>query len=105
METNKKLIVIVGPTAVGKTALAIQLAKHFQTEIVSADSRQIYRELEIGTAKPSAEELSQIKHHFINSHSIHDDYNAGTYGRDALVLINSLFERYNNLILFGGSGL
>ncbi|HMR55961.1 MAG TPA: tRNA (adenosine(37)-N6)-dimethylallyltransferase MiaA [Cyclobacteriaceae bacterium] len=105
METNKKLIVIVGPTAVGKTALAIQLAKHFQTEIVSADSRQIYRELEIGTAKPSAEELSQIKHHFINSHSIHDDYNAGTYGRDALVLINSLFERYNNLILCGGSGL
>lgn len=105
METKKKLIVVVGPTAVGKTALAIRLAKHFQTEIVSADSRQIYRELEIGTAKPSAEELNQVKHHFINSHSIHADYDAGAYGRDALMLITSLFEKYNNLILCGGSGL
>ncbi len=105
MQPNKKLIVVVGPTAVGKTALAIRLARHFNTEIVSADSRQIYRELEIGTAKPSVEELRQVKHHFINSHSIHEDYDAGAYGREALALIHSLFEKFDTLILCGGSGL
>ncbi|MBN8578551.1 MAG: tRNA (adenosine(37)-N6)-dimethylallyltransferase MiaA [Cytophagales bacterium] len=101
----KKLIVIVGPTAVGKTALAIRLAQHCATEIISADSRQIYRELEIGTAKPSAEELNLVPHHFINSHSLHQAYDAGAYGQDALTLINSLFEKYDTLILCGGSGL
>lgn len=105
MQPNKKLIVVVGPTAVGKTALAIRLARHFNTEIVSADSRQIYRELEIGTAKPSVEELRQVKHHFINSHSIHEDYDAGAYGGKALALIHSLFEKFDTLILCGGSGL
>ncbi|MBX2917307.1 MAG: tRNA (adenosine(37)-N6)-dimethylallyltransferase MiaA [Cyclobacteriaceae bacterium] len=105
MKSTKILIVIVGPTAVGKTALAIRLAQQLQTEIVSADSRQIYRELEIGTAKPSRAELEQVPHHFINSHSIKEDYDAGAYGREALALINSLFQRYNNLILCGGSGL
>ncbi|MBN8649827.1 MAG: tRNA (adenosine(37)-N6)-dimethylallyltransferase MiaA [Cytophagales bacterium] len=105
MQSTKKLIVIVGPTAVGKTALAIRLAQHFNTEIISADSRQIYRELDIGTAKPSMEELSLVKHHFINSHSIHDDYDAGAYGRDALALVHSLFEKFDYLILCGGSGL
>jgi tRNA dimethylallyltransferase len=105
MQSTKKLIVIVGPTAVGKTALAIRLAQHFNTEIISADSRQIYRELDIGTAKPSLEELSIVKHHFINSHSIQEDYDAGAYGRDALALIHSLFEKFDYLILCGGSGL
>lgn len=105
MKGGKRLIVIVGPTAVGKTALAIRLALHFNTEIISADSRQIYRELEIGTAKPSMEELNQVKQHFINSHSIDEDYDAGVYGRDALAIVNSLFKNHDNLILCGGSGL
>jgi len=105
MKSMKKLIVIVGPTAVGKTALAIRLAKFLQTEIISADSRQIYRELEMGTAKPSPAEREQVKHHFINTHSITDDYDAGAYGRDALALIHSLFQHHSNLILCGGSGL
>jgi len=105
MKSMKKLIVIVGPTAVGKTALAIRLAQFLQTEIISADSRQIYRELEMGTAKPSPAEREQVKHHFINTHSITDDYDAGAYGRDALALIHSLFQHHNHLILCGGSGL
>lgn len=105
MKKSKKLIVVVGPTAVGKTNLAIQLAQHYKTEIISADSRQIYRELEIGTAKPTAEELTLVPHHFINSHSIHENYDAGAYGREALSLINTLFEKYNTLVLCGGSGL
>jgi tRNA dimethylallyltransferase len=102
---DKKLIVIVGPTAVGKTSLAIQLAQHLKTEIISADSRQIYKELIIGTAKPTPEELTTIKHHFINSKSIEEDYDAGQFGRDALVLIHELFKKFDNLILCGGSGL
>lgn len=102
---SKKLIVIVGPTAVGKTAVSIQLATHFKTEIISADSRQIYKELEIGTAKPSVDELAKVKHHFINTHSIEQDYDAGAYERDALVLIDTLFKNHNTLILCGGSGL
>jgi tRNA dimethylallyltransferase len=105
MNEEKRLIAIVGPTAVGKTAVAIQLAKHFNTEIISADSRQIYKELEIGTAKPTAAELARVKHHFINTHSIDQDYDAGAYERDALALINNLFEKYDTLILCGGSGL
>lgn len=105
MKGDKRLIVIVGPTAVGKTALAIWVAQHFNTEIISADSRQIYHELEIGTAKPSREELSLVKHHFINSHTLKEDYDAGAYGRDALALIHSLFEKFDHLILCGGSGL
>jgi tRNA dimethylallyltransferase len=102
---SKKLVVIAGPTAVGKTAVAIKLAEHYHTEIVSADSRQIFRELEIGTAKPSSEELARVKHHFINTHSIHEEYDAGAYGRDALGLIHELFRKYDTLILCGGSGL
>jgi len=90
---------------VGKTAVAIQLAKRFQTEIISADSRQIFRELNIGTAKPDEEELAMVHHHFINSHSIHETYDAAQYGRDALELIHRLFEHQNFLILCGGSGL
>ncbi len=102
---SKKLIVIAGPTAVGKTEVALRLAEHFKTEIISADSRQIYRELEVGTAKPSADELNRVPHHFINTHSIDQSYDAGAYGRDALTLIHSLFKTHDTLILCGGSGL
>jgi tRNA dimethylallyltransferase len=102
---SKKLIVIVGPTAVGKTEVALRLADYFRTEIISADSRQIYKELEIGTAKPTQEELSRVRHHFINTHSIEQSYDAGAYGRDALALIQALFKEHNTLILCGGSGL
>lgn len=102
---DKKLIVIVGPTAVGKTSLAIHLAQQLGTEIISADSRQIYKELEIGTAKPTHKELSLVTHHFINIKSITEDYNAGQFGRDALALIYQLFKKFDSLILCGGSGL
>jgi len=103
--SQKKLIVIVGPTAVGKTALAIQVAKEFHTEIISADSRQIYRELTIGTAKPNEAELKEVTHHFINSHSIPEDYDAARFGEEALLKIYSLFETHNYLVVCGGSGL
>lgn len=96
---------LVGPTAVGKTGVAIRLAQHFHCEIVSADSRQIFRELEIGTAKPSPEELTLVRHHFINSHSLADNVDAGTYGEEALKLISQLVSRQEYAILCGGSGL
>jgi tRNA dimethylallyltransferase len=105
LNTNKKLIAIVGPTAVGKTAFSIELAMHLRSEIISADARQIYRELVIGTAKPSPEQLAQVKHHFINIKSIHEAYDAGSYGREALLVINDLFKIHDSLILCGGSGL
>jgi len=101
----KTLILIVGPTAVGKTALAVALGKHYQTEILSADSRQFYKELEIGTAKPSADELNLVKHHLINSHSFKELVDAGTYERLALDILTNLFEHHNNVIAVGGSGL
>jgi tRNA dimethylallyltransferase len=103
--SSNVLYVIVGPTAVGKTALAIELASALGTEIVSADSRQIYREMTIGTAKPSSEELKRVKHHFIDTHSVTADYSAGEYAREAYPLILSLFERYRSLVMVGGSGL
>jgi tRNA dimethylallyltransferase len=98
-------MVIAGPTAAGKTGLALELAARFNTEIISADSRQIYREMDIGTAKPSQEELSRVKHHFINSHSIDEDYDAASFGEDALRVIHRIFERNDFAILCGGSGL
>ncbi|MBI1767076.1 MAG: tRNA (adenosine(37)-N6)-dimethylallyltransferase MiaA [Bacteroidetes bacterium] len=101
----KKLIVIVGPTAVGKTAAAISVAEKLSTEIISADSRQIFKELTIGTAKPSSEELNRVVHHFIGNKSIHDDYDAGQYGREAIELIHSLFNKFDWLVMVGGSGL
>jgi len=106
-ETNKRksLIVIVGPTAVGKTSVAIELAKQFNTEIVSADSRQFYKEISIGTAKPSDEELLEVKHHFINSHSIQEVYSAGAFERDALSVLEEIFSRKDKAIAIGGSGL
>lgn len=102
---QKSLIVICGPTAVGKTAVAIQLAKHFSTEILSADSRQFYREMSIGTAKPSKEELAEVKHHFINNLSINDAFTAGEYERQALKVLGSIFETKDVAIMVGGSGL
>lgn len=103
--TVKKLLVVVGPTAAGKTAAAIALAQKFGTEIISADSRQVFHELTIGTAKPSAIELAMAPHHFIGNKSIHDDYDAGQYGTEALALIETLFKKYDTLIMVGGSGL
>jgi tRNA dimethylallyltransferase len=104
-QTNKHLIVISGPTGIGKTETAIRLAQHFGTEIISADSRQFYRELKIGTATPSQHELSQARHHFIGHLSIHEDYNIYQYEKDALNLLNELFQNHSILVLVGGSGL
>lgn len=101
----KTLISVVGPTAIGKTAMAIRLAQAFSTEIISADSRQLYREMSIGTAKPSQKELNSVPHHFINSHSIEESYSVGNYEIDALDKINQLFKKNDVLILVGGSGL
>ncbi len=105
MSSTKTLIVIVGPTAVGKTALAIELAKHFQTEIISADSRQFYRELELGTAKPDASDLVAVPHHLINSHSISEVVDAGEFERLALQILNGIFLKNDIAIAVGGSGL
>ncbi len=103
---NKRhLIVVVGPTAVGKTDLCIRLAKHFKTVIISADSRQFYHEMSIGTAKPTSAEMQGIPHYFINSHHITEEYNAGAYEQDVLRLLEDLFTRYSCVILTGGSGL
>lgn len=101
----KQLIVIIGPTASGKTVQAIELAKQLNTEIISADSRQLYKELTIGTAKPTAEQLAEVRHHFINSISISQDYNAGKFETDALALMEKLFKKLDILVMVGGSGL
>jgi tRNA dimethylallyltransferase len=100
-----ELICIVGPTAIGKTAFSLKLAQHYSTEILSADSRQFYREMSIGTAVPSEEELKQAKHHFIQHISIHDNYNVGKFEQEALKILHSIFEKKNKAILVGGSGL
>jgi tRNA dimethylallyltransferase len=99
------LIVITGPTGVGKSDLSIKLAKHYQSEIISADSRQFFRELFLGTAVPAAEDLKAIPHHFIQTRSIHDYYNVSEFETEALELINQLFVSINPLILTGGSML
>ncbi len=103
--TGKTLVVIGGPTAVGKTAVAIELAKHFTTEIISADSRQFYREMTIGTAKPTNEERQAVRHHFIDSLSIHDYYNAWQFEQDVLKFLETYFKRHDIVFLTGGSGL
>ena len=100
-----KLIVIAGPTAVGKTAVAIQLAQHYNTAILSVDSRQCYRELTIGVAKPSLHALQAVPHYFINSHSIHQPINAVSYQQYALGIIKTLFAKHNTIIVVGGTGL
>jgi tRNA dimethylallyltransferase len=102
---TKTLIVIAGPTAVGKTAAAIQLANFYKTVIVSADSRQFYYEMTIGTAKPTHEELAAVKHYFINSHSITDTFTVGDYEKQCLELLDDLFQIHDKVILAGGSGL
>jgi tRNA dimethylallyltransferase len=103
--TKKTVIIICGPTASGKTSVAIQLAKHFQTEIISADSRQCFKELNIGVARPSADGLKQVKHHFIASHSIHEDVNAAMYEKFALQKANELFQQHDVIVMVGGTGL
>lgn len=102
---NHHLIIIAGPTAVGKTALSIQLAKHYMCPVISADSRQFYKEMSIGTAKPSIEEMEGIAHYFIDNKSIDDVYNIGEYEKEAIELIEKLFLEHDTLILVGGSGL
>jgi tRNA dimethylallyltransferase len=102
---TKHLIIITGPTAIGKTRVAIETAIFFNTEIVSADSRQIYRELNIGTAVPSKAELNSIKHHFVHSHSIQDTYNASRFETEAMELLEDLFKKYDVVVLTGGSML
>ncbi len=102
---NKTCIVIVGPTAVGKTPLAVKTALHFQTEIISADSRQCFKELNIGVAKPSAEELQQVKHHFISTHCIQDEMNAAIYEQYALAKADELFKKHDVVVMVGGTGL
>ncbi|MFC3880741.1 tRNA (adenosine(37)-N6)-dimethylallyltransferase MiaA [Algoriphagus namhaensis] len=103
--SKKYLILIVGPTGVGKTDLSIKIAKNFRTEIVSCDSRQFYRELEIGTAKPSSEELSEVKHHLINSLSIEESYDVRRFETDALAILEGLFADRKFVVMTGGSGL
>ena len=102
---NKTIIIIAGPTASGKTAVALQFAKYFNTEIISADSRQCFKELNIGVARPSAEELQQVKHHFIASHSIQEDVTAATFEEYALQKVNELFQQHDVVVMVGGTGL
>src|SRR5690606_6567351 len=104
-DKGKTLICIVGPTAVGKTELALKMALKYQTEIISADSRQFYREMSIGTAKPSREELELVPHHFINNLSINDPYSAGQFETEGLKCLEKLFKKHNEVIMVGGSGL
>ncbi len=102
---GKKLILIVGPTASGKTDYSIELAQRYDSPIISCDSRQIYRELRIGTAPPNNEQLLKVRHYFIHSHSIFDYYTAGRYEVEALALLEELFTKHDTLIMVGGSGL
>ena len=102
---HKTLAVVLGATATGKTGVGIRLAQAFGSEIVSSDSRQIYREMSIGTAKPTAEELAAVPHHFIDTRSVSEDYSAGRYEEDALRLLGELFAKHDLLFLVGGSGL
>ena len=102
---RKKLIYVAGPTGIGKTSLSIDIAKKLNTDIISCDSRQFYKELIIGTSPPSESQLSEVKHHFIHNKSIHDKYNVGLYEKDAINLINKLFTKNDYLVLVGGSGL
>ncbi|MGI9547417.1 MAG: tRNA (adenosine(37)-N6)-dimethylallyltransferase, partial [Flavobacteriaceae bacterium] len=102
---DKTLIAVVGPTAIGKTSWAIRLAKYFDTEIVSADSRQFYKEMKIGTAVPSDIELAEVPHHFIQNRSIAEPWSVGDYERAAVKLLAKIFKKKNVVIAVGGSGL
>jgi len=110
LDKNKTVVIVVGPTAAGKTSVAIELAKHFRTEIISADSRQCFKELNIGVARPTEKELQTVQHHFIATHpiaigSIHDNLNAGTFEQYALEKANELFNGHEVIIMTGGTGL
>ena len=105
MNSTKRVIIIVGPTAIGKTALSIDIAKRLNTEIISCDSRQFYKELLIGAAPPSSKELAQVKHHFIHNLSVANDYNAGAFELDAMAKIEQLHKTKDTIIVVGGSGL
>ncbi|MDN3595137.1 tRNA (adenosine(37)-N6)-dimethylallyltransferase MiaA [Zunongwangia endophytica] len=102
---NKILISVVGPTAIGKTALGIHIANYFDTEIISADSRQFFKEMNIGTAVPSPEELSAAKHHFIQQISIEDQYSVGDFEKEAISKLTELFLNHDVVVMVGGSGL
>jgi len=102
---NNYLISVVGATAIGKTALSIKLAQYFNSEIISCDSRQFYKEMNIGTAVPSAQELAAAKHHFIQNRSIFDDYSVGQFEKDVLAKLDKIFSKNNIIIMVGGSGL
>lgn len=102
---EKKLIIILGPTAVGKTEFSLQLAEQLHTEILSCDSRQMFREMKIGTAAPTEKELNRVPHHFVGNLSIHDYYSCGKYEIDALAKCEELFQKYDTLIMTGGSML
>ena len=102
---EKKIIVIQGPTASGKTALGVELAKYYDTVVVSSDSRQFYKEMSIGTAKPSKEEMSNIPHFFIDSHSINQELTAASYEKEALTKLTELFKEKDVVLLVGGSGM
>ncbi len=102
---NKYLITVIGPTAIGKTQLSITLAIHFKAEILSSDSRQFFKEMNIGTAVPCTAELHQVPHHFIQNLSIHDKYSVGQFEKDAIAKLNELFKKYNSVVMVGGSGL
>ena len=102
---QKTCLVIAGPTAVGKTAVAIHAARHFNTSIISADSRQCYKEMTIGVAKPSSEDLDAVKHYFINSHSINEEVNAAVFEAYALRAAEDIFRNHNIAVMVGGTGL
>jgi tRNA dimethylallyltransferase len=102
---TKYLVCVLGPTASGKTSLAIQIAQHFNTHILSADSRQLYKGLDVGTAKATPEELAAAPHHFIDTLNITEEYNAGQFEREALALLNELYLTHNVVVLAGGTGL
>ena len=104
-DTKKTVIIICGPTASGKTSVALQIAKHLQTEIISADSRQCFKELHIGVARPSPEELRQVPHHFIASHSIHEEVTAATFEEYSLKKVADLFQQHDTVVMVGGTGL
>lgn len=102
---KKDLIIVTGPTAIGKTALSIALAKELNCPIISADSRQFFKEMNIGTAKPSKEEMQGVPHYFIDSHSIFEDYNVGKFESEAIEQLEKLFQKHNVVLMVGGSGL
>jgi tRNA dimethylallyltransferase len=102
---SKTVVIVAGPTAVGKTAVAVELAKHFKTEIISADSRQCFKELNIGVSRPSVKELERVRHHFIASHSIWEEVNAALFEQYAIKKVDELFQQHDTVIMVGGTGL